>query len=104
MGAIKPWHVIVLIVCVLLPLLVLAAVVALVVALVRRSRSAPSDAQQQSVSPQQGSPAPRTEAEPAPASEDPRTILDRRLALGEISPEEHARLRQILDVANGRNP
>lgn len=101
MGAIKPWHLIVLVVFVILPLLVIAAVVALVLVLVRRSRSAPSTSPQEPWSPQrQGGPAPAAGA----ASEDPRAILDRRLALGEIGPEEHARLRRILDSENGRTP
>ncbi|WP_152352982.1 hypothetical protein [Brachybacterium subflavum] len=101
MGAIKPWHLIVLVVFVILPLLVIAAVVALVLVLVRRSRSAPSTPPQEPWSPpQHGSRAPERD----PASEDPRAILDRRLALGEIGPEEHARLRRILDSENGRNP
>lgn len=29
--------------------------------------------------------------------EDPRTILDRRLARGEVTPEEYERLRDLLD-------
>ncbi|UEJ83217.1 hypothetical protein Bra3105_02495 [Brachybacterium halotolerans subsp. kimchii] len=101
MGAIKPWHLIALVVFVILPLLVIAAVVALVLVLMRRSRSGPSAAPQASWSPpRQGSTAPA----PGAASEDPRAIVDRRLALGEIGPEEHARLRRILDAENGRNP
>lgn len=117
MGAIKPWHFIVLVVFVLLPLLVIAAVVALVVVLARRSRSAAPSAPQQPAapqhpwsqqpwSPQPGAPHqgthPRLPDHAAP--EDPRAILDRRLALGEIGPDEHARLRRILDDENGRNP
>jgi uncharacterized membrane protein len=101
MGAIKPWHLIVLVVVVILPLLVIAAVVALVLMLVRRSRSTASSAPPQPGAPQQGS-GPRLSDHAAP--EDPRAILDRRLALGEIGPDEHARLRRILDDDRGRNP
>lgn len=36
-------------------------------------------------------------AQPAPGSETPRQILDRRLAEGSITPEEHAERAAILD-------
>lgn len=33
----------------------------------------------------------------APAPEDPRTLLDRRLASGELTPEEYEQRRALLD-------
>ena len=35
---------------------------------------------------------------------DARAILDERLARGEIDPEEHRRLREVLDGGTGRSP
>ena len=41
---------------------------------------------------------------PEHRGDDARSILDQRLAQGEISPEEYQRLRDLIDTGSGHTP
>lgn len=85
MGAMQPWHLIVLLILLIIPVVVVIAVVLIVRAVTRSN--------QPSV---QNSPTTGDSSREAPPGA--REVLDQRLARGEISLEEHDRLRAHLET------
>lgn len=80
MGGIKPWHVLILVIVLVIVVAVVAAIVTLVVVLTRRAASGARPAQT-----------------PSSAGPSARELLDRRLATGEITPEQYEQLRRTLE-------
>lgn len=85
MSVMKPWHIIILLLLLVAVVLPLVVIIGVVLAAAKKS-STPAVAPMSGTQPSWS----------APAESSPHEILDRRLASGEITEEEHRRLREAL--------